>query len=300
MPQLRALLQATLSGAAEVDAYEMDLKRAGRATRRLVIAAHRLAYGDAAADPPAAGGHRRHRRAPGRAPEGRPAAREGDPLPGASASRGQQPADHRQRADAERPPDHLRADPQPPLRRPQPGDVGRGAAAAAGRLQRRRGAAARLLHRALPEHRRLDDPGPREAAAEGRGGRHRGAGGRLGQPWADRHRAGDQRPEARLSGRSRRRHRRQLPGRGGRLDAVGARQRRRHSQGSRRPRSRASEPASSRPWPSSSTPRSTWSTPAPGLRVSIAHRAAQVGAYAPGAARAITPIRPAGGQALAR
>ena len=38
----------------------------------------------------------------------------------------------------------------------------------------------------------------------------------------------------------------------------------------------------------------------PGLRVSVAHRVAQVGAYAPGAARAITPIRPAGGQALAR
>jgi two-component sensor histidine kinase len=48
VPQLRGLLQATLSGAAEVDAYEMDLKRTGRATRQLVIAAHRLAYGEAA------------------------------------------------------------------------------------------------------------------------------------------------------------------------------------------------------------------------------------------------------------
>jgi two-component sensor histidine kinase len=47
VPQLRSLLRATLSGAAEVDAYEMDLTRAGRATRRLVITAHRLAYGDA-------------------------------------------------------------------------------------------------------------------------------------------------------------------------------------------------------------------------------------------------------------
>jgi two-component system, sensor histidine kinase PdtaS len=48
VPQLRSLLQATLSGAADVDAYEMDLKRPGRGARRLVITAHRLAYGDAA------------------------------------------------------------------------------------------------------------------------------------------------------------------------------------------------------------------------------------------------------------
>ena len=48
VPQLRSLLRATLSGAAELDAYEMDLKRAGRGTRRLVLTAHHLAYGDAA------------------------------------------------------------------------------------------------------------------------------------------------------------------------------------------------------------------------------------------------------------
>ncbi len=48
VPQLRSLLRATLSGAADVDADEMDLERAGRATRRLVITAHRLAYGHAA------------------------------------------------------------------------------------------------------------------------------------------------------------------------------------------------------------------------------------------------------------
>ena len=46
MPQLRGLLRATLTGAAEVDAYEMELKRAGRGTRRLVLTAHRLVYGD--------------------------------------------------------------------------------------------------------------------------------------------------------------------------------------------------------------------------------------------------------------
>ena len=48
VPQLRSLLRATLSGAAEVDAYEMDLTRAGRDQRRLVITAHRLDYKDAA------------------------------------------------------------------------------------------------------------------------------------------------------------------------------------------------------------------------------------------------------------
>ena len=44
--QLRSLLRATLSGAANIDAYEMDLQRQGRATRRLVITAHMLDYGD--------------------------------------------------------------------------------------------------------------------------------------------------------------------------------------------------------------------------------------------------------------
>ena len=46
VPQLRSLLKATLSGAAKVEAYEMDLKRAGLEPRRLVITAHQLAYDD--------------------------------------------------------------------------------------------------------------------------------------------------------------------------------------------------------------------------------------------------------------
>src|SRR5581483_8880978 len=46
VPQLRSLLRATLSGAAQVDAYEMDLHREGRGPRRLVLTAHRLDYGD--------------------------------------------------------------------------------------------------------------------------------------------------------------------------------------------------------------------------------------------------------------
>ncbi|HEY5412564.1 MAG TPA: sensor histidine kinase [Caulobacteraceae bacterium] len=48
VPQLQSLLRATLSGAAKIDAYEMDLKRAGSGQRRLVITAHRLDYGDKA------------------------------------------------------------------------------------------------------------------------------------------------------------------------------------------------------------------------------------------------------------
>ena len=45
MPSMRC----TLSGAAQIDAYEMDLKRSGRTPRRLVITAHQLVYGDGAA-----------------------------------------------------------------------------------------------------------------------------------------------------------------------------------------------------------------------------------------------------------
>jgi two-component system, sensor histidine kinase PdtaS len=46
VPQLRSLLKATLSGA-DVDAYEMDLRRGGQDPRRLVITAHQLSYGEA-------------------------------------------------------------------------------------------------------------------------------------------------------------------------------------------------------------------------------------------------------------
>jgi len=48
VPQLRSLLKVTLSGAAVIDAYEMDLKRLGHEARRLVITAHRLDYADTA------------------------------------------------------------------------------------------------------------------------------------------------------------------------------------------------------------------------------------------------------------
>jgi two-component sensor histidine kinase len=44
--QLRSLLQATVAGHAEVDAYEMDLDRDGRELRRLVLNAQVLDYGD--------------------------------------------------------------------------------------------------------------------------------------------------------------------------------------------------------------------------------------------------------------
>jgi len=48
VPQLRSLLRATLLGAPEIEAYEMDLKRPGRDPRRLVLTAHSLSYGDMA------------------------------------------------------------------------------------------------------------------------------------------------------------------------------------------------------------------------------------------------------------
>jgi two-component sensor histidine kinase len=47
-PQLHSLLNVTASGAAEIDAYEMDFKSAGREPRRLVLYARKLDYGDAA------------------------------------------------------------------------------------------------------------------------------------------------------------------------------------------------------------------------------------------------------------
>jgi two-component sensor histidine kinase len=47
VPQLRSLLKATLSGQAAIDAYEMDLDRPGRQSRRLVLNAQKLDYPDA-------------------------------------------------------------------------------------------------------------------------------------------------------------------------------------------------------------------------------------------------------------
>ena len=46
VPQLNSLLLATIAGAAEIDAYEMDLVRAGKATCRLILSAHKLDYFD--------------------------------------------------------------------------------------------------------------------------------------------------------------------------------------------------------------------------------------------------------------
>lgn len=46
VPQLDSLLRATIGGAAEIDAYEMDLVRTGKATCRLILSAHKLDYFD--------------------------------------------------------------------------------------------------------------------------------------------------------------------------------------------------------------------------------------------------------------
>jgi two-component sensor histidine kinase len=45
--QLRSLLDATASGDAQIDAYEMDLQRPGTPTRRLVLNVRKLVYADA-------------------------------------------------------------------------------------------------------------------------------------------------------------------------------------------------------------------------------------------------------------
>lgn len=46
LPQLISLLEATASGAAEIDAYEMELNLGKRGTRSLVVRAHKLDYSD--------------------------------------------------------------------------------------------------------------------------------------------------------------------------------------------------------------------------------------------------------------
>jgi hypothetical protein len=46
VPQLKSLLSAVASGAAKIEAYEMDLNRAGQAARRLIVHAQRLVYLD--------------------------------------------------------------------------------------------------------------------------------------------------------------------------------------------------------------------------------------------------------------
>jgi two-component sensor histidine kinase len=44
VPQLNSLLLATIAGAAEIDAYEMDLVREGKSSCRLILSAHKLDY----------------------------------------------------------------------------------------------------------------------------------------------------------------------------------------------------------------------------------------------------------------
>lgn len=46
VPQLNSLLRATISGAADIDAYETDLVRKGKETCRLILSAHKLDYFD--------------------------------------------------------------------------------------------------------------------------------------------------------------------------------------------------------------------------------------------------------------
>lgn len=46
MPKLASLLSATASGSANIEAYEIDLRRPGQKTRQLVVNARTLDDGD--------------------------------------------------------------------------------------------------------------------------------------------------------------------------------------------------------------------------------------------------------------
>jgi hypothetical protein len=123
VPQLNSLLRATIGGAAEIDAYEMDLVREGKATCRLILSAHKLDYFDtekvrivlAATD----------------VTETRLAEKQKDDLirekhvllQELQNRVAKQPADHRKRAHAKRAPRSVRGNPSASSRRPQPGHV---------------------------------------------------------------------------------------------------------------------------------------------------------------------------------
>ena len=99
MPTLVSLLAATASGSAQIDAAEIDLKRAGERTRELVVNVRTL---DDGAEDSVCFWCRRCNGSPKK-----PAAKtisfaRRRSLAGAAASHCQQPADHRERPDAER------------------------------------------------------------------------------------------------------------------------------------------------------------------------------------------------------
>ena len=72
IPQLTSLLKATASGYAEIEGYELSLRRCGRPDRRLVLNAHKLHYGEGDGCP-APDGDRRYHRSPHRGEaQGRP------------------------------------------------------------------------------------------------------------------------------------------------------------------------------------------------------------------------------------
>ncbi len=160
IPQLRALLAVTASGAAEVEAYEMDLHAAGRQPRNLVLHARKLDYGDT--------DNVRLLLTVSDVTEARANDRLKDDLIREKAVLLQE-VQHRVANSLQiiasvilqnAPQGAVDGDARPPSGRPSKGDVGGGAAAAARRLQPGRRRGARLLRRAVQEHRRLDDPRP--------------------------------------------------------------------------------------------------------------------------------------------
>ncbi len=157
MPQLRSLLDATLSDHATIEAYEMDLQQ-GKARRRLILNAQKLDYGSGEAS--------RLLLTISDVTEARIGEKIKDDLlrEKASCSRSSSTASPtacrsspacscraRGACSPEETRGHL-------ARCASPGDVDRHAATAACRLAAGRRSAARLLHAALLEPGRIDDP----------------------------------------------------------------------------------------------------------------------------------------------
>lgn len=118
LPRLRSLLTATLSGAADVKAYELEIRNSQLGKRCLVLNAHLLSFGD--------GSQLRLLLGLADVTDAKAAEKLKDdllrekaiPVTGGPAPRRQQPADHCQRHPAERPQNPVRRDPHPPDGRP--------------------------------------------------------------------------------------------------------------------------------------------------------------------------------------
>ncbi len=149
-------------------------------------------------------GVRCHRRAHRREAQGRHVEGEGSPTSGASTSRREQPSDHRERAHAKRAQSAIRRDQKITSTTLISGSWSRPCSNSSQRRVVADVHAAAILHRAVREHRRVDDPRPQSAVSGCQRRQKRDQRGCLGQPGPDRHRARHQRSQACISGGSQR------------------------------------------------------------------------------------------------